>query len=41
MTQAELKYMCVVPNELREIREQLETLNKTLTTIAKIMNERK
>lgn len=41
MTQVELKYMSVVPNELREIREQLEALNKSLATIAKILNERK
>lgn len=41
MTQAELKFLCVVPNELKEIREQLEELNKSLATIAKIMNERK
>ena len=41
MTQAELKFLAVVPNELRDIREQLEGLNKTMATIAKILNERK
>lgn len=41
MTQVELKYMSVVPNELRAIREQLEELNTNLAMIAKIMNERK
>ena len=41
MTQIELKYMSVVPNELRAIREQLEELNKTLAIIAKVIEERK
>lgn len=41
MTQVELKYMSVVPNELRAIREQLEELNANLAMMAKIMNERK
>lgn len=37
MTQIELRYMTVVPNELRSIREQLEELNKNLATIAKVL----
>lgn len=41
MTQVEFKYMSVVPNELRAIREQLNELNTNLAMIAKIMNERK
>lgn len=41
MTQAELRFMSVVPSELRGIREQLEKLNETMALIAKIMNERK
>lgn len=40
MTQAELKFLAVVPNELRDIREQLEELNKTMAIIAKVLNER-
>lgn len=41
MTQAELRFMTIVPNELKEIREQLNELNTNLAMIAKIMNERK
>lgn len=41
MTQAELKFMSVVPNELRDIRAQLEQLNMTMALIAKALNERK
>lgn len=41
MTQVELKYMTVVPNELRAICEQLEAMNTNLAIIAKILNERK
>lgn len=41
MTQAELRFMSVVPSELRDIREQLEKLNETMALIAKILNERK
>lgn len=41
MTQIELKYMSVVPNELRSIREQLEELNKNMAIIAKVLEERK
>ena len=41
MTNAELKYMCVVPNELRNISEALEKQNEILALIAKILNERK
>lgn len=37
MTQIELKYMSIVPNELRGIREQFEELNKNLATIAKVL----
>jgi hypothetical protein len=41
MTQAELKFMTLVPNELRDIREQLEQLNKTIALIANALNEHK
>lgn len=41
MTQSELRFMQVVPNELRSIGEALEELNTNLAMIAKIMNERK
>lgn len=41
MTQAELRYLGVMPNRLSEIERQLEELNKTMATIAKILNERK
>ena len=41
MTQVELRFMQVVPNELRSIREALEELSTNLAMIAKIMNERK
>ena len=38
MYQAELRFMTVVPNELRSIREQLEELNKNMALIAQILN---
>ena len=41
MYQAELRFMTIVPNELRNISQQLEELNANLALIAKIMNERK
>lgn len=41
MTQAELRFLSVVPSELRDIREQLEKLNETMALIAKMLNERK
>lgn len=41
MTQLEVKFMSVVPNELRIIGEQLTEINRNLALIAKIMNERK
>lgn len=41
MTNVELKFMAVVPSELRAIREQLEKQNEILALIARIMNERK
>ena len=38
MTQAELRFLSVVPNELRDIKEQLEKLNETMALIAQILN---
>lgn len=40
MTQAELKFLAIVPTELRDIRAELEELNKTMAIIAKVLNER-
>lgn len=41
MTQIEMRFMSIVPNELRGIREQLELLNENLAIIAKNLKERK
>lgn len=41
MTQIEMRFMNIVPNELRGIREQLELLNENLAIIAKNLKERK
>jgi len=41
MTQAELRYLTMMPNKLAEIEEQLERLNETMNYIANILAERK
>ena len=38
MTQIEQRFMTIVPNELRSIREELEALNKNLAVIANALN---
>lgn len=40
MTQAELKFLAIVPTELRDIKSELEKLNETMALIAKVLNER-
>ena len=38
MTEVELKYLNVVPNELRRIADELEALNKNMAVIANALN---
>ena len=40
MIQAELRYLSVMPSRLADIEEQLRNLNETMSTIAKLLQER-